>query len=75
MKVLTIFSWFEVWYISPLNTWKQQDLGFAYIKGGKMSNLKSKKIGENSLLVTFLFTGPIILAKGMIWNNVPLSII
>ena len=50
MKVFTIFSWFEVWYISPLNTWKQQDLGFACFQGGKTSKFKSRK---NRLKSTF----------------------
>ena len=45
------FSWFEVWYISPLNTWKQQDLGFACILGGKTSKFKSRK----NLLQTYYF--------------------
>ena len=50
MKVFTIFSSFEVWYISPLNTWKQQDLGFACFQGGKTSKFKSRK---NRLKSTF----------------------
>ena len=29
------FSEFEVWSISPFITWKQQDLGYAYIQRGK----------------------------------------
>ena len=51
MKVFTIFSSFEVWYISPLNTWKQQDLGFACFQGGETSKLKSRK---NRLKSTFI---------------------
>ena len=54
MKVFIIFSWFEVWYIFPLKTWKQQDLGFACIQGEKMSIFKSRKNGKNPIL--FLFT-------------------
>ena len=50
MKVFTIFSSFEVWYISPLNTWKQQDLDFACFQGGKTSKFKSRK---NRLKSTF----------------------
>ena len=56
MKVFMIFSWFENWYISPLNTWKQQDLGFACIQGGKCQTSIQEKIEENPLLVLFLFT-------------------
>ena len=56
-------------YISPLQTTRC----FACIQAGKMSIFKSLKIRENPLLVLFLFTGPIILTKGMIWNNVQLS--
>ena len=61
MKDFMIFSWFEVWYISPLNTRKQKGLGFAIIQGRKYQTLNQEKIGENTLLVLFLFTGPIIL--------------
>ena len=45
MKVFMIFFLvlkFDISF-SPLNTWKQQDLGFACIHRGKMSNFKSRK--------------------------------
>ena len=42
-------------------------------KGEKFQSLNQEKIGENSLFVLFFSTGPIIVAKGMIWNNVQLS--
>ena len=45
LKVFKIFSWFEVWYISPFE-YKQQDLGFAFIQGRKMSNFKTIKNRE-----------------------------
>ena len=41
--IFKIFSWFEVWYFSPLNTWKQQDFGFACIQGGQTSKFKLRK--------------------------------
>ena len=41
-------------------------------KGDKLQTSNQEKICENSLLV-FFSTGPIILAKGMIYNNVQLS--
>ena len=44
------FSWFEVWYISLLNTWKQHDLGFACIQGEKTSNSNIENIDKNILL-------------------------
>ena len=43
---------------------------FSMYSGGKMSIFKSRKNQKNYILVLFLFTGPIILAKGMIWYNV-----
>ena len=49
------FSWFEVWYISPLKTWKQQDLGFACIEGREISKWNQEEIGENSPLVKFFY--------------------
>ena len=54
-------------YISPLNMSKQQDLGpvLNAFKGGKCQTSNQEKIGENPLLVPFLFTGPINLKKGM----------
>ena len=42
LKVCTIFSWFEVRYIFPLNTWKQQDLGFVF-KEEKLPRSNKKK--------------------------------
>ena len=57
-KFFMILSWFEVWYVSPLNTWKQQDLGFACIQGVKLQiKKKSKKIPFKSyfLLQDLLF--------------------
>ena len=53
-----------------LNPGKQQDLGFACIQGGKTLSSNQEKIGVNSLIVLFFSTRPIILAKGMISNNV-----
>ena len=55
MKVFTIFSSFEVWYISPLNTWKQQDLDFACFQGGKTSKFKSRKNRLKSTFSHFFF--------------------
>ena len=37
-----------------------------YARGGNIQLQIKKKIGENPLLVPFLFTGPIIYSKGMI---------
>ena len=70
MKVFMIFSWFEVWYVSSLNTWKQQDLGLNEFKGEKCQSSNQEKKGEYPLLVLFLFIGPIILANGMKWYNI-----
>jgi hypothetical protein len=47
MTIFKKISWFEVWYICPLNTWKPQDLGFACIQGGKLSIFKSRKNRKN----------------------------
>ena len=65
MKVFTIFSWFEVWYIKILV--------LHYIKGGKTSKLKSRKNRWKFTFSTIFSTRPIIFAKGMAWNNVQLS--
>ena len=75
MKDFIIFYCFEVWYISPLNTWKQQDLTFACIHVGKMSIFKWRKNRGRSPFstISFYMSGLIILAKGMIWYNVQLS--
>ena len=55
IKVFMIFSSFEVWYISPLNTWKQQDLNFACFQGGKTSKFKSRKNRLKSTFSHFFF--------------------
>ena len=55
MKVFMIFSWFEVWYISPLNTRKQKGLGFKIIQGRKYQTSNQEKIGGNSLLLSYFF--------------------
>ena len=46
---------------------------FHVFKGEKLQSSNQEKIGENLLLAIFLSTGPIILPKGMICNNVELS--
>ena len=56
MKDFIIFYCFEVWYISPLNTWKQQDLTLRVFMGEKCKSSNEEKIGENPLLELFLFT-------------------
>ena len=66
MKVFIIFSWFEVWYISPLNTWKQQNLGFACIQGVKMLIFKSRKNREKS---PFIFNPISILHDLLFWQK------
>ena len=45
---------------------------FHVFKGEKPQSSNQEKIGEHSLLAIFFLTGPIILAKGMICNNVQL---
>ena len=68
MKVFMIFSRFEVWYFSSLNTWNNIDCFLMYSRGENIKLQIIKKI----LLVPF-FIKPIILVKGMIWYNVQLS--
>ena len=59
--------------VFPLEYMKNKEIGFSFIQVGNMSNFKSRNNWVNPLLVLFLFTGPIILAKGMIWYNEELS--
>ena len=73
MKLFMIFSWFEVWYISSLNIWNNTILVLHVFKVGKCQTSNQEKIRENPLLVLYLFTGPIVLAKGMVWYNVQLQ--
>ena len=62
---------FDIFY-PWIPTWKQQYHGFSWVQIGKKTS-NQEKIWENSLLVLFLFTGPIIMTKSMIWYNVKLS--
>ena len=59
--------------VFPLEYMKNKEIGFSFIQVGNMSNFKSRNNWVYPLLVLFLFTGPIILAKGMIWYNEQLS--
>ena len=47
MNFFMIFSSFEVWYISPLNTCKTKILLYSCIYGGNMSNFKWRKNHKN----------------------------
>ena len=69
MKVFTVFSWFEVWNVSPLKHENNKILVLHVFKGEKCQSSNQEKMGGNLLLVLFLFTRPIILAKGIIWYN------
>ena len=57
------FEMFSPWNMKTTRSW------FCMYSRGKMSIFKSRKNGGNLLLVLFLFTRPIILAKGIIWYN------
>ena len=78
LYVLFSFMCFKQIFISFRNfflMWslRYSPLGFACIEGGEISKFKSRKIGENLLLVLFFSKGTIIFAKGMKQNNVKLS--
>ena len=68
-----IFSRFELWSFSPLNTCKTKFLLFSCIKEENISNFKSRKNRWKFPFSHIFSTGPIYLAKGIIWNTVQLS--
>ena len=64
------FSWFEVDIFSPWIHENNKILVLYVFKGEKGENSNQENNKENPLLVLLLFTGPIILAKSMIWYTI-----
>ena len=65
-KFLRFLIYFLLEY---MKTTRSSFLVLHVFKGEKCQSSNQEKMGGNLLLVLFLFTRPIILAKGIIWYN------
>ena len=71
----SFYDFFFIWSLIyfPLEYMKTTRSWFCVFSRGKTSKFKSRKNRLKSTFSHFFSTGPIILAKGMIWYNVQLS--